>query len=209
MQMKKKLFILLAAYIMISCMACINSADTIGISSDIQLDCPDNWTVVKEEVLKDSELEEEVVLTNEKGITITCIKWREIPGFYGRIMCEYEAVKAADVEFKPLYSQETDSGDHLVMVKVKLIGSLNMDVDEDFTDVDGSTFYAVIPESKMEQSDGQFITWGSDGHYQEFSFDASTPYTLIAEAPDGQFTEEEQAEVTAILSSLRSKETKR
>ena len=199
---------LLAINIMIGCIACTNSTDTnIGTSMDFQLDCPDNWIVAREEVYEDSELEEEVVFANEKGITITCIKWREIPGFYGRIMCEYEAIKAADVAFKPSYSQKTDYDKHLVVVKVKLTGFLNMDVDEDFTDVDGPTFYAVIPESKVEQSGGQFITWGSDGHYQEFSFDALTPYTLIAESSDGQFTEEEEAEVTAILSSLRSKES--
>lgn len=75
--------------------------------------------------------------------------------------------------------------------------------DSDFTRVDGDIFYAVLPKDEIEKYDGVYQSVGLLGYYDTFSFDYPTPYLFVAESPDGQFTEEEEAEAISILSSLR------
>lgn len=181
----------------------INKVD----SPNFCFDYPDNWTVTKEETNINRMFGEEVVITNDRGVTVTYTKFDSRLGNEGRSMISYKGVKVADVGFKPSCPPGTDSDysylGNFAVAKVKATGSLNMDTDSDFTEFNGRVFYVVLPESEIEQNGGSFVSVGMLGFYNEFSFDYPGPYMLIAEAPDGQFTEEEEQEVIAILSSFR------
>lgn len=160
-------------------------------------DYPDGWTITEEEVGDDDFFGENVVLTNERGVTVTYIKFETELGYEGRTMTEYQAEKVADVSFK------IPDMAHLVVAKIKETGYLDMDIDSDFTRVDGDIFYAVLPKDEIEKYDGVYQSVGLLGYYDTFSFDYPTPYLFLAESPDWQFTEEEEVEAISILSSLR------
>ena len=160
-------------------------------------DYPDGWAITDEEVGDDGFFGENVVLTNERGVTVTYTKFETELGYEGRTMTEYQAEKVADV------SSKIPDMAHLVVAKIKETGYLDMDIDSDFTRVDGDIFYAVLPKDEIEKYDGVYQSVGLLGHYDTFSFDYPTPYLFVAESPDGQFTEEEEAEAISILSSLR------
>jgi hypothetical protein len=76
---------------------------------------------------------------------------------------------------------------------------MNMDVDSDFSAVDGAISYAVFPESYA----GTHYPVGLGGFYNEFAFRYPALYAFIAESPDGAFTASERSDVIAILASFR------
>lgn len=124
----------------------------------------------------------------------------------GRTMLRIEISKAADSSFIPgipvgvsINSDYTNPGNFIV-AKIEIVGQLNMDTDSDFTVVDGGVMYAVLPESYV----GTHEVVGLTGIYQRCSFKYPQAYIFIAEAPDRQFTKEEEQEVIAILSSFRT-----
>lgn len=163
-------------------------------------DYSDGWTITEEEVGDDEFFGENVVLTNERGVTVTYTKFETELGYEGRTMTEYQAENVADVSFK--ISDMTQ----LVVAKIKETGYLDMDIDSDFTRVDGDIFYAVLPKDEIEKYDGVYQSVGQLGYYDTFSFDYPTPYLFVAESPEGRFTQEEEAEIISILSSLRVEE---
>ena len=71
--------------------------------------------------------------------------------------------------------------------------------DSDFTEIDGGSFYAVVPESYLGER--EYVK--QVGDIDEFSFDYPRPHAFIAESPDGKFTEKEEKEVIEILKSFR------
>ena len=127
-------------------------------------------------------------------------KWLDTKG---RTMLKVEVSKAADSSFVPTTPGGTGSdysgiGDFMV-AKLKMVGELYMDEDSDFTAVDGSVYYAVLPESYV----GEHQVVGLSGLYNEISFKYPGLYAFVAEAPDGEFTKDEEKEVIAILASFR------
>lgn len=175
-----------------------------------KVDCPtfqfkysDNWKIVKEETNQDSWSEQDV-LKNDRGATITYTDYGSIYGLgnEGRFMFETKFSKVADSRFVPSYvgtdGERSDIGPCMV-AKVKTVGELYMDTDTDFTKIDGGVVYAVVPESYT----GIHSVVGMSGLYTECSFEYGGLYSLLAEAPDGEFTEEEEKEVIEILSSFR------
>lgn len=170
---------------------------------DFQFSYPDNWSVTSEEI-NEGEIDERVVLSNDRGVTITYMAFSWLSGA-GRIMFKYEVTKAADSQFIPSIPVGTDSDysnlGNFIVAKIKTVGELSMDADSDYTNVDGATYYAVVPESYI----GIHEAVGMSGLYNEFSFEYAGQYILIAEPlVGGAFTTTEENEIIAILSSFQS-----
>lgn len=178
-------------------------------------DYPDNWTITSEEVANENQsdkhhyIDEKVELTNERGVTITYMAFHgKIPNT-GRILKRYQGIKVADTLFDSSCPGSVFDYSYLgnfAVAKIKHTGDLQMDTDADFRESDGAVFYAVLPEKRIEEYDGVFVSQGTNGLYCEFSFDYTMPYLFMAQAPEWEFTEEEEREVITILSSFRTGE---
>ena len=181
-------------------------------ATEFQFKIPFGWNVESEGVSDGltgvdgvSEIEEKVVLSNERGVTVTF--WsltHELGGRSGVSMLQADITKADDSEFVPGFPDGTNTDfstlGNFIVAKVHIIGELDMKRDSDFTPVDsGATFYAVVPESYLGTR--EFV--GQAGNVDEFSFDYPTPYAFIAEAPDGTFTASEERDVVKILKSFK------
>ena len=175
-----------------------NDVTTLG--DTFLFDYPDNWTITLETVQDYDTIAEQVILANERGVEIYYMNYRNLNG-NARIMFELDIDKVADSMFVPGYPAECDVdysylGDFMV-AEVKIVGEMNMDIDSDYKEVDGATFYAVMPTSmEGKHSDIRNVMLGC-------SFDYVANYTFIAMAPSGKFLEEEKQEVIEILSSFR------
>lgn len=174
-----------------------------------QFDYPDGWSITSEEVASNGEainglFTEKVVLSNNRGVTITFLAYMSNDSIgYGSIMHQITVKKIAESSFVPTTPAGTGEdysslGDFMV-AKLKTVGELQMNTDSDYTKVDGSVYYAVLPESYK----GSYDIVGMDGIYGQFRFNYPGPYAFIAEAPGGQFTSAEESEIIEILSSFR------
>ncbi|MGI6720350.1 MAG: hypothetical protein ACOX4E_05610 [Anaerovoracaceae bacterium] len=165
---------------------------------------PESWSV-RSEKLHAGDYSELVILENSRGATITYMDFATIYGHRGsgRNMLRVEASKVADSDFVPDYPSGTGSDySHLgnfIVAELKVTGTMNMDVDSDFSAVDGAISYAVFPESYA----GTHYPVGLGGFYNEFAFRYPALYAFIAESPDGAFTASERSDVIAILASFR------
>ena len=166
-------------------------------------DYPDNWQVSTEEV---STTNERVVLSNERGATVTFsyiggVAEGQLGGGSAVTMQRVDISKASDSQFIPGYVQATDhSGLGKFMVaKLKVTGQLDMQTDSDFQEIDGKVSYAVLPESWTGTKDDVRRTFEGD-----FAFWYSGYISMLADAPDGRFTPEEEKEVLEILGSFRT-----
>lgn len=167
-----------------------------------QFDIPRGWDITTEEVDTDmtSVYDEHVVISNERGATVSYYACKDRIGGASRIMVKGKITKVADSNFIPSYVQAEDYSrlGKFIVAKVKIIGELWMDTDSDYQEVDGATFFAVVPETYIGER--EFV--GQAGNIDEFSFDYPSPYAFIAEAPDGKFTEKEEKQVVEILKSF-------
>lgn len=172
---------------------------------EFQFDYSNNWKVTSEE-LNNEAFGEKDVISNDRGTTITYMHFASIYGLGGggRNMQKVEVSKVADSSFIPTIPEGTDSDyselGKFIVAKLKIVGELYMDEDSDFTAVDGAVYYAVLPESYV----GTHLVVGLYGLYEECSFEYPGLYAFIAEAPDGEFAEDEEQEVIAILASFRN-----
>ena len=181
-------------------------------ATEFQFKIPFGWNVESEGVSDGltgvdgvSDIEEKVVLSNERGVTVTF--WslaHELGGRSGVSMLQADITKADDSEFVPGFPDGTNTDfstlGNFIVAKVHIIGELDMKRDSDFTPVDsGATFYAVVPESYLGTR--EFV--GQAGNVDEFSFDYPTPYAFIAESSDGTFTVGEERDVVKILKSFK------
>lgn len=164
---------------------------------------PAGWKVKSEEVGKELDvIEEKVVITNKKGITITYWDTTDKLGGYSRSWLRANITKMADSEFRTDIG--TDGGDYqaklgkMIVAKVHITGEMYMGLDEDYSDVD-SVIYAVVPESYI----GKREFAGQAGFVDEFSFDYPTPHAFIAESKNGKFTTDEEKQVVRILKSFK------
>lgn len=169
-----------------------------------QFDFLPNWEITTEEVRGGLDIiGENVVLSNDRGVTVSYWDCQRKLGGASRIMAKANITKCADSEFIPGYAGGTNTDfsylGKFVVAKVKIIGELSMDEDSDFTAVDGETFFAIVPESYLGEH--EFVK--QVGNIDEFSFEYPTPYAFIAESEDGTFTQQEEREVVEILKSFR------
>lgn len=170
-----------------------------------QFEIPSGWEITTEEVNGLDIIQENVVLSNDRGVTISYWSCGRKLGGASRMMAKANVTKIADSEFVPGYPAgvggDTDysSLGEFMVAKVKVIGELSMDGESDYTSVDGETFYAVVPESYL----GEREFAKQVGNVDAFSFEYPTPYAFIAESPDGTFTEREEREVGEILQSFQ------
>lgn len=175
-------------------------------------DYPDNWKIIKEEVNGNStvfgELAGEVVeIENERGVKISFINFDMLgsSGGRGHYYAEYKAEKKTDVV---LTWQDDETGDetNYVVAKLILTGEMITDADSDIQPADReSVSYAIMAEEDIDKYGGSLSAMGAlIGYYDMISFEYPGPHVFCAESPDGQFTEGEEKEVIAILSSLRA-----
>lgn len=171
-------------------------------------DYPDNWSISKEEVNGSStafeEYAEEVVeLTNERGVKVTFIKFDSFlfeAGGSGHFYVEYQAEKMTDAR-----SVLPNDSTKFVVAKLTEEGAMIAGVDSDLESPDSERVsYALMPENDIDRYDGSLSAMGAlTGYCEMISFDYPAPYVFFAEAPNGQFTKEEEKEVIEILSSFR------
>lgn len=97
-----------------------------------------------------------------------------------------------------MQAEDYSSLGKFVVAKVEIVGELWMDTDSDYKEVDGATFYAIVPETYIGER--EFV--GQVGNIDEFSFEYPSPYAFIAESPNGEFTQKEEKQVVEILESF-------
>ena len=163
-----------------------------------QFEYPEGWNVQTENVDAGNVIEENVVISNPRGITVTYWDCQTNLGGNAKSMLKAEISKAADSSFVAGYPAGTDkdcSGlGTFVVAKVQLVGEMIPGLDSDYMSID-KAFYAVVPESYIGERELQ----GQAGNVDEFSFEYPNPHAFIAESPDGTFTEEEEQQVIQIL----------
>ena len=169
-----------------------------------QFDIPSGWSVTTEEVGDGtSPLEENVVIANDRNVTVSYWSCSGALGGASRMLEKSDVTKVADSQFVPSYPAGTNTDfsnlGSFVVAKIKAKATMDMKLDSDYTEVDGGTFYAVVPESYL----GEHEYVKQVGDIDEFSFDYPRPHAFIAEAPEGKFTEKEEKEVIEILKSFR------
>lgn len=169
-----------------------------------QFDYPRGWDIQSEELGDgiDNPIEEKVVLVNDRGVTVTYWDCSRTLGGYSRSVVKAEISKVDDSEFIPGFPAGTNTDysslGSFMVAKVHLVGEMDPKLDSDYNATD-SEFFAVVPASYEGEREFQ----GQAGFVDEFSFEYPTPYAFIAEAPDGQFTPEEEKEVIEILKSFK------
>lgn len=169
-----------------------------------QFDFLPNWKITTEEVGNTLDfIGENIVLSNDRGVTVSYWNCRGTLGGASRMMAKANITKSADSEFIPGYASGTNTDfsylGKFMVAKVKVIGELYMDKDSDYTAIDGETFYAVVPESYL----GEYEFVKQVGNIDAFTFEYPRPYAFIAESPDGTFTKREEKEVIEILKSFK------
>lgn len=178
-----------------------------------QFDVPWGWKIESEEVGNGlDEIDEKVVLTNEKGVTVTYWACQHQLGGRSELMLKADISKVADSEFKPTIPDgvgvDESSADEpyanlgtMIVAKIHVTGEMDMKIDTEYSDCD-SVFYAVVPEAYVGER--EFI--GQAGEVDEFSFSYPTPYAFIAESADGTFTAGEEKQIINILKSFKEAE---
>lgn len=178
-----------------------------------QFDVPWGWKIESEEVGNGlDEIDEKVVLTNEKGATVTYWACQHQLGGRSELMLKADISKVADSEFKPTIPDgvgvDESSADEpyenlgtMIVAKIHVTGEMDMKIDTEYSDCD-SVFYAVVPEAYVGER--EFI--GQAGEVDEFSFPYPTPYAFIAESADGTFTAGEEKQIINILKSFKEAE---
>ncbi|RGC26481.1 hypothetical protein DWX59_16300 [Enterocloster aldenensis] len=162
-------------------------------------DYPDGWTVTSEEVTPYSE---QVVLTNSRGVSITYWhfgKMRDLTGAIRNIR-GVDVTRVADASFIPNYVQATDYSDlgKFMVAKLKITSECDMLSGGESIDIEnGPVRYALLPESEVgEQYESMIVGLPT------FSFWYAGHISLIADSPNGKFTEQEEKEVIAIIASF-------
>lgn len=168
-----------------------------------QFEIPRGWEIQTEEVGGPMDIvEENVVLANDRGVTVSFWSCQQELGGYSRSMVKAEISEADTSDFVPGYPRGTDRdcsdlGEFMV-ARVHVIGEMMAGIDEDYEPAD-STFFAVVPTSYL----GEREFAGQAGFVDEFSFDYVTPVAFIAESPDGTFSAKEEKDVIRILKSFK------
>lgn len=178
-------------------------AQTNAVTAPVfQFEYPEGWNVQTENVDAGNVIEENVVISNPRGITVTYWDCQTNLGGNAKSMLKAEISKSADSSFVAGYPAGTDkdcSGlGTFVVAKVQIVGEMIPGLDSEYMSID-KAFYAVVPESYLGEREFQ----GQAGNVDEFSFEYPNPHAFIAESPDGTFTTEEEQQVIRILKSFK------
>ena len=161
-----------------------------------QFEIPRGWEIQTEEVGEPlDEIEEHVVLANDRGVTVSFWSCQHALGGYSRDM-----LKAPGYP----WGRDRDCSDlgEFMVARIHITGEMMAGIDADYNPIDNMMF-AVIPTSRL----GEVEFAGQAGNVDEFSFDYTTPVAFIAEAPDGMFTSQEEKQVIRILKSFKVAES--
>lgn len=168
-----------------------------------QFEVPDGWKVVTEELDSAPDvIREHVELQNDEGLTVEYWDFSNLLGGHGHAASKAEITKAADSDFEPGYPEGTDEDysylGKFMVAKVHGIATMMGTIEDDWSPCD-YTSYAVLPENFEKE----IVYVGRSGQLETFSFQYPTYHVFMAHAPEGQFTEEQEAEVIAILKSFK------
>lgn len=161
----------------------------------------DNWKVSQEEMRGEYEWD---ILSNDRGVNITYYSSEMGFGsqYYGG---NYELnsahiTKVADSALIPgtYNNKDYSSLGKFVVAKIKVYAYDDGQTEEGEIEFDGPTFYTIIPESYL--GDASFC---GTGYWAVCSWEYARLVAVIAEAPQGGFTQEEEEEVIQILSSFK------
>lgn len=155
-------------------------------------DYPDGWSFDAEESRELSGgFKEAVVFKNDRGVLLQY--WEQENndplGGAGHFLSGVEVTKAED-----------SSLDGFVVGKIKCTSAVDYPSGEEIPLEDGSEMYAVIPKDKVGTN---YYGGAYFADNLSFIYRDSTYYFSASAPEDGKFTEEEEKEVLAILSSFR------
>ena len=161
---------------------------------------PDGWSIESETVDPTSE---EVILSNSSGVTVTYWNFGGMRDLTGptREINEVTVEQVADASFIPGTIQATDYSDlgRFMVAKIEIIGQYDTYSGGDYTPVEnGSVRYALLPKDQAGETQECIIPL-----LPTFSFWYGGHISMIANSPSGEFTEQEEKEIVAILSSFR------
>ena len=167
-----------------------------------QFKIPKGWKIITEEIEDTSNLvREHVEMENNEGLTVEYWDFSDDLGMHGHMAAWSEITKAADSEFKPGIPEGTGEDysyiGKMMVAKIHVTKQWQEPIDEDWQPTDW-TFYAVLPESFAKEIDFA----GLSSMLETFSFQYPHYHVFMASAPDGTFTEEQEAEVIDILKSF-------
>ena len=169
-------------------------------------DYPEDWQITEEYIQQDVSdfVDERDVLTNERGVTITFTSLNHKWGLNGHELYLTQTETVAPSQFQPIEDWDDDGEKDIELGTMtvqqgRYVGYCGPE-DEDFVRYDdGPEFYLVAPESMTltEQTD-----WGNLADTYGWAYPAGG-ISIIAESPDGTYTDQERQEIIAILSSFR------
>lgn len=164
---------------------------------------PSNWKVVNESV---DEFGESVTIRNEDGNEILYTHMNVADNVNlstsASTMLKVDVSEISDSKFNPSYVQANDYSDlgSFMVSKLHVVGQLDMQVDSDFEEIDGSISYALLPQSMSGIKDDVRGPFNS-----EFYFNYGGRISMVC-TPETQLNEEEEYEVVEILKSFRTLE---
>lgn len=164
---------------------------------------PSNWKVVNESV---DEFGESVTIRNEDGNEILYTHMNVADNVNlstsASTMLKVDVSEISDSKFNPSYVQANDYSDlgGFMVSKLHVVGQLDMQVDSDFEEIDGSVSYALLPQSMSGIKDDVRGPFNS-----EFYFNYGGRISMVC-TPETQLNEEEEYEVVEILKSFRTLE---
>lgn len=146
-----------------------------------------------------------MTISNDRGVTITYYNLLGVPVGEDTtegstiFMSRVDVSKVANSTFIPSYVQATDysSLGKFVVAKLKVTREMDMRSNSEFTDIDGSVSYVVLPESRMRIDDCV-----RNPYFAEFGFNYGSGISFIVRAPQGEFDEQEEKLVIEILKVL-------
>lgn len=108
--------------------------------------------------------------------------------------------KVCDANFSPAdYNGKSYSSlGKFVVAKLKVYSYEDGMTEDGEIEFDGPAYYAIIPESYL----GDNVFCGM-GYWDLCSFDYVKPMVVLADSPDGKYSEEEEKQVIQILASFR------
>ena len=146
---------------------------------------------------------EKIVFEDNKGTTITYTNYSLpedfVPTGSHASMSKIKVIKVADADFVPGYVQATSYAKlgHFIVAKCKEVGTMNMQTDSDFTEIDdGSVFYALLLESALGIHETNYTM------DMEFSFYYGGFVSVLAQSKNNAYTKQEEQDIINMLKSV-------
>lgn len=176
---------------------------------EFSLKYPNNWNLVNSKLTDTYELG---VIENERGVSITFCECNR--GFTdtnyggGYILQEAKIIAIKDSAFRPSWISGGDYSTlgEFAIAKVETYGYYEMHSDNPklikYDTNDNNIFYTLIPKTYTKDNGG-IIQYKAHGYWDTLSWNYPTPVAIIAEAPNGTFSKQEEREIIEILSTFK------